>query len=68
MPIISDWILGVWDDDRTHFVFNGGSGGHEWGGDIRNVNPGFADGHVETRPKAQLRWQADGHRYFGYVY
>ena len=68
MPIISDWILGLWDDGRTHFVFNGGSGGHVWGGDIRNLNAGFADGHVETRPKAQLRWQADSQGPYGYVY
>ena len=74
MPIISDWILGGWDDDRTHFLINGGSQGHVWGGDVRNVNAGFADGHVETRPKAQLRWQADGSGqaespgYLGYVY
>ena len=69
MPIISDWILGFWDEAHTNAVIHGGTGGHVWSGDIRNLNLGFADGHVETRSKAQLRWQVVSHDgQYGYVY
>ncbi|MBN8247229.1 MAG: hypothetical protein J0L84_07270 [Verrucomicrobia bacterium] len=29
-----------------------------WAGSLRGLNVGFADGHVENRPKARLQWQA----------
>jgi prepilin-type processing-associated H-X9-DG protein/prepilin-type N-terminal cleavage/methylation domain-containing protein len=36
------------------------SGGHSFGGKLQSVNVAFADGHVETRPRAILQWQHSG--------
>lgn len=57
-PMISDWYLGTWDADRQVVELRNNSGGHQWAGSLRGLNVGFADGHVETRPKALLKWQA----------
>ena len=59
-PMITDWIVGEWDSDRNEAVIHDNSGGHQYlkYGSARNINLGFADGHVETKPKALLRWQA----------
>jgi len=57
-PIISDWYLGRWDSERQAAKIGNNSGGHQWAGSLRGLNVGFADGHVENRPKAKLQWQA----------
>lgn len=57
-PIVSDWYLGNWDEDRKMVSLGDNAGGHVWGGRLQSVNSGFADGHVETRPKARLQWWA----------
>lgn len=59
-PIITDWLLGEWDSVREEAVVHDNSGGHQYGkyGSSRNINLGFADGHVETKPKGKIRWQA----------
>ena len=68
-PIISDWIVGEWDESSRSAIFGGGSGGHVRGSEMVNINAGFADGHVETRPASRLQWQArPGHGYHVYIY
>jgi len=57
-PMISDWYLGTWDAERKTVELRNNSGGHQWAGSLRGLNVGFADGHVESRPKAKLQWQA----------
>ncbi len=57
-PLISDWYLGTWNADRQMVELRNNSGGHQWAGSLRGLNVGFADGHVENRPKAKLQWQA----------
>lgn len=69
MPILSDWTLGQWDDGHRNWSLTGG--GHAWPttlGPIKSSNAGFADGHVETRSRAQLQWQVEGARSMVYVY
>ena len=69
MPIISDWTVGQWDDD--HRVMSLTGGGHAWPtrfGPVKSSNAGFADGHVETRPRKSLQWQVEGARSAVYVY
>ncbi|KAB2671449.1 MAG: type II secretion system protein [Verrucomicrobia bacterium] len=34
--------------------------GHSSGGVILSINAAFADGHVETRPRAKIQWQHSG--------
>ena len=67
MPFISDWTVGeVSEDGLTRTV---AGGGHAWPAmsrSIKNSNSGYADGHVETRPKEKLQWQVEGRR--GYLY
>ena len=61
MPILSDWTLGQWDDGHRNWSLTGG--GHARPttlGPIKSSNAGFADGHVETRSRAQLQWQVEG--------
>ena len=69
-PMISDWYLGNWDADRQVVEIRNNSGGHQWAGSLRGLNVGFADGHVETRPRELLKWQArkPGGGAFAYVY
>jgi prepilin-type processing-associated H-X9-DG protein len=68
-PIISDWLVGEWDEVARTATITGGSGGHARGGEMKSINAGFADGHVETRPKAVLQWQAKGPRgHHAYIY
>lgn len=67
-PIISDWYLGTWDDTRATVELRNNSGGHQWAGSLKSINVGFGDGHVETRPKAKLLWQARGLTPYTYVY
>lgn len=57
-PMISDWYLATWDSERQEVRLSSNSGGHQWAGSLRGLNVGFADDHVETRPKAKLQWQA----------
>jgi prepilin-type N-terminal cleavage/methylation domain-containing protein/prepilin-type processing-associated H-X9-DG protein len=56
-PIISDLIaakgIGVTNVAKAH-------GGHSFGNKLQSVNTAFADGHVETRPRAILQWQHAG--------
>ncbi len=70
-PMISDWYLGSWDADRKQVELRDNFGGHQWAGSLRGLNVGFADGHVENRPKAKLQWQARrrlNSPYHAYVY
>ncbi len=67
-PIVTDSLMGEWDEATRTATFDSGSGGHAWGGSLKSLNAGFADGHVETRPKAQLKWQAKGRGAHAYVY
>ena len=69
-PIVSDWLLGEWDETTRTVSINNGGGGHAYsrGGEVKSINVGFADGHVETRPKAKLQWQAKGPGQHAYVY
>ncbi len=57
-PIISDWCYG-------DAVGNPTSGGHQLNGEF-SVNLAFADGHVETRKKQELklRWSGNGNSYY----
>ncbi|MBN8249217.1 MAG: prepilin-type N-terminal cleavage/methylation domain-containing protein [Verrucomicrobia bacterium] len=67
-PMISDWYLGTWDADRQIVEIRDNSGGHQWAGSLRGLNLGFADGHVENRPRAKLQWQARRSGFHAYVY
>jgi prepilin-type processing-associated H-X9-DG protein len=67
MPFISDWTVGEVSEDGLTRTVTGG--GHAWpamGRSIKSSNSGFADGHVETKPKEKLQWQVEGRR--GYLY
>jgi prepilin-type N-terminal cleavage/methylation domain-containing protein/prepilin-type processing-associated H-X9-DG protein len=60
LPILSDWTMGEWDDAHTTIQITGG--GHAWPsivGPVKSSNSGFADGHVETRTRDRLQWQAE---------
>lgn len=67
-PMISDWYLGTWDADRQIAEIRDNSGGHQWAGSLRGLNVGFADGHVENRPRSKLQWQARRSGFHAYVY
>ncbi|MEN9675925.1 MAG: hypothetical protein RIS76_1821 [Verrucomicrobiota bacterium] len=67
-PIISDWYLGNWDDTSNTVELRNNSGGHQWAGSLKSINVGFGDGHVDTRPKSKLQWQARGQGWAVYVY
>ena len=56
-PIISDLIAakGICATNVAKAV-----GGHPFRGELQSVNVAFADGHVETRPRAILQWQHSG--------
>ena len=56
-PIISD--LTAAEGQRITNVAKA-YGGHSNGKDIRSVNKAYADGHVETIPRAQIQWQHSG--------
>lgn len=69
MPILSDWTVGEWDEPRAAVNITGG--GHAWPaivGPVKSSNSGFADGHVETRPRERLQWQVEGRRSLVYLY
>ena len=66
-PIASDWLVGS-IDEKTSGISGSGSGGHVYGGTVLenggriggtlvNNNCVFVDGHVETRPRAAIKWQ-----------
>jgi prepilin-type N-terminal cleavage/methylation domain-containing protein/prepilin-type processing-associated H-X9-DG protein len=55
-PIISD--LCVAEGFRTNVA--DARVGHSRGTQVQSVNTGFADGHVETRVRAAIRWQHAG--------
>ena len=67
-PFLSDSILGAWDEARNTGQIPTEYGGHAWGGAVKNSNSAYVDGHVETRPKSQLQWQAKGPGNHVYVY
>ena len=61
-PILTDWVLGVWNDEKTAINI---SGGHEFPRFFtRNINLLFVDGHVENRSKSKLIWQINFPRDF----
>jgi len=68
MPIISDWLVSEFDETTGALLLQGNPGGHVWAGDLKNCNSGYADGHVETRPKARIQWQAKGPGHHVYAY
>jgi prepilin-type processing-associated H-X9-DG protein len=57
-PIISDWLLGVWNANGQTMEIPDNAGGHQWAGSLKGLNLGFADGHVEKRSRPMLKWQA----------
>ena len=68
-PILTDWTMGEWDDNRTTIQITGGN--HAWPavvGAVKTSNSGYADGHVETRPRDKLQWQVEGRRSAVYLY
>lgn len=56
-PIITDLCLA--EGVRTTNVLKTVAG-HSAGKKVLNVNLAFADGHVETHPRAKLQWQQSG--------
>lgn len=54
-PIISDWMLGAKDPSGDSFVT--ASGAHSFAGKIRNINLGYADGHVAAHSTGQMKWE-----------
>lgn len=56
-PVISDWILGSKDPAGDSFAT--ASGAHVFAGQIRNINSGYADGHVVTQTSAQMKWELE---------
>jgi prepilin-type processing-associated H-X9-DG protein len=56
-PIITDLCLA--EGTRNTNIFKA-TAGHSIGKNLVNVNLTFADGHVETRPRARLQWQQSG--------
>jgi prepilin-type N-terminal cleavage/methylation domain-containing protein/prepilin-type processing-associated H-X9-DG protein len=55
-PVISDYCFT--SGSQTNVARAGA--GHSAGGQVRSVNAGFADGHVETRPRSRVQWQYTG--------
>jgi hypothetical protein len=59
-PILSDAFWATWDEDRKHVDYTSYGGmGHRLSifQSVLNLNVTFADGRVETRPRAKLQWQ-----------
>jgi prepilin-type processing-associated H-X9-DG protein len=56
-PIVSDWITG--EKDTSGDSFARASGAHAFARKIRNVNSGYADGHVETRSSNKMKWELE---------
>ena len=54
-PILSDWITGSKDTSADSFTT--ASGAHAFAGKIRNVNAGYADGHVVTHSASSIKWE-----------
>jgi prepilin-type N-terminal cleavage/methylation domain-containing protein/prepilin-type processing-associated H-X9-DG protein len=52
-PIISDYCYSGGYQTNINFA----RAGHSQGENVRSSNATFADGHVETRPRSQIRWQ-----------
>jgi len=55
-PVISDYCF----TPGSLRDVNRAGAGHSANGRLRSVNLGFADGHVETRPRQQIQWQYTG--------
>jgi len=55
-PIISDYCNAPLGQTNVSAAMNG----HSVGNRVRSVNVGFADGHVETHPRALMQWQYSG--------
>ena len=54
-PIVSDWMTGTKETSGDRFT--SASGAHVFGGKIRSVNSGYADGHVETHSASRIKWE-----------
>lgn len=54
-PIVSDWMVGK--KETSGDGFQSASGAHAFGGKIRNINSGYADGHVETHSARNIKWE-----------
>ena len=54
-PIISDKLNGVKKEASDGLAK--GTGGHTYGGKIKSCNSGYADGHVESRPIKDIKWE-----------
>jgi len=55
-PIISDYCNAAQGQTNIEAAMTG----HSVGSRLRSVNVGFADGHVETHPRAMIQWQYSG--------
>ena len=60
-PILSDWMVG--SKDTSGGSFTSGSGAHAFAGKIRNVNSGYADGHVVTHSASSMKWELQLNNY-----
>ena len=54
-PIVSDWIVG--SKDASSDSFRKGSGAHSFAGKVRNINSGYADGHVVSHSASSMKWE-----------
>ena len=54
-PILSDWMVG--SKDTPGDTFTTASGAHTFAGKIRNINSGYADGHVVTHSASSTKWE-----------
>ena len=54
-PIMSDWMIGSKDASGDTFI--SASGAHAFAGKVRNVNSGYADGHVVTHSASSMKWE-----------
>jgi hypothetical protein len=67
-PIISDWILGSKEPSSESFA-PVTSGAHVFARKIRNINSGYADGHVVTHSARDMKWELKlDEREGGYIF
>ncbi len=62
-PIMTDRCQYIGGGSNPSPDVNRAQDGHPSGGSVRSVNLLFGEGHVETRPKSQIRWRYTGNYY-----
>ncbi len=58
-PVITDFCLAIGQKQTNVLKV---VAGHSQGNTLLNINLAFADGHVETRSRAQMQWQQSGNQ------